>query len=96
MISHHHQDIFACSLSTATSARGTASSAIFTASSALGASSAVRTETYANAEVLTGQIIQNLNYIQGNIKLTQKDEAYRKFVDDAKALTEKYQKQVEA
>lgn len=53
---------------------------------------AVRTETYANAEVLTGQIIQNLNYIQDNIKLTQKDEAYRKFVDDAKALTEKYQK----
>ena len=53
---------------------------------------AVRTETYANAEVLTGQIIQNLNYIQGNIKFTQKDEAYRKFVDDAKALTEKYQK----
>lgn len=52
---------------------------------------AVRTETYANAEVLTGQIIQNLNYIQGNIKLTQKDEAYRKFVDDAKVLTEKYQ-----
>ena len=53
---------------------------------------AVRTETYANAEALTGQIIQNLNYIQGNIKLTQKDEAYRKFVDDAKALTQKYQK----
>lgn len=53
---------------------------------------AVRTETYENAEVLTGQIIQNLNYIQGNIKLTQKDEAYRQFVDDAKALTEKYQK----
>ena len=53
---------------------------------------AVRTETYANAEVLTGQIIQNLKYIQGNIKLTQKDEAYRKFVDDAKALTQKYQK----
>lgn len=54
---------------------------------------AVRTETYAHAEVLTGQIIQNLNYyIQGNIKLTQKDEAYRKFVDNAKALTEKYQK----
>lgn len=53
---------------------------------------AVRTETYENAEVLTGQIIQNLNYIQGNIKLTQKDTEYRKFVDDAKALTEKYQK----
>lgn len=47
-------------------------------------------ETYENAEVLTGQIIQNLNYIQGNIKLTQKDENYRKFVDDAKALTTKY------
>lgn len=53
---------------------------------------AVRTETYANAEVLTGQIIQNLNYIQGNIKRTQKDTEYRKFVDDAKALTQKYQK----
>lgn len=53
---------------------------------------AVRIETYANAEVLTGQIIQNLNYIQGNIKLTQKDTEYRKFVDDAKALTQKYQK----
>ena len=53
---------------------------------------AVRTETYANAEVLTGQITQNLNYIQGNIKLTQKDTEYRKFVDDAKALTQKYQK----
>ena len=53
---------------------------------------AVRTETYANAEVLTGQIIQNLNYIHGNIKLTQKDTEYRKFVDDAKALTQKYQK----
>ena len=53
---------------------------------------AVRTETYENAEVLTGQIIQNLNYIQGNIKLTQKDTEYRKFVDDAKALTQKYQK----
>lgn len=52
----------------------------------------IATETYADAAVLTGQIIQNLNYIQGNIKLTQKDEAYRKFVDNAKALTEKYQK----
>ena len=56
---------------------------------------AVRTETYANAEVLTGQIIQNLNYIKGDIKLTQKDDDYRKFVDDAKALTEKYQKLLE-
>ena len=55
-------------------------------------SAIIATETYANAEVLTGQIIQNLNYIQGNIKLTQKDTEYRKFVDDAKALTQKYQK----
>lgn len=55
------------------------------------ANSTIATEIYADAEVLTGQIIQNLNYIQGNIKLTQKDEAYRKFVDDAKSLTEKYQ-----
>ena len=52
----------------------------------------VRTETYEKAEVLTGQIIQNLNYINGNIELTQKDPDYRKFVDNAKALTEKYQK----
>lgn len=57
--------------------------------------SAIATETFANAEVLTGQITQNLNYIQGNIKLTQKDDAYRKFVDNAKALTEKYQKLLE-
>lgn len=55
-------------------------------------SAIIATETYANAEVLTGQIIQNLNYIKGNIKLTQNNEDYRKFVDDAKALTEKYQK----
>ena len=45
--------------------------------------------------MLTGQIIQNLNYIKGDIKLTQKDDDYRKFVDDAKALTEKYQKLLE-
>lgn len=55
-------------------------------------SAIIATETYANAEVLTGQITQNLNYIQDNIKLTQKDTDYRKFVDDAKALTQKYQK----
>ena len=57
--------------------------------------STIATETYANAEVLTGQIIQNLNYYDKNDKkilLTQKDDDYRKFVDDAKALTEKYQK----
>ena len=57
--------------------------------------STIATETYANAEVLTGQIIQNLNYIKGDIKLTQKDDDYRKFVDDAKALTEKYRKLLE-
>lgn len=55
----------------------------------------VRTETYENAEILAGQIIQNLNYIKGDIKLNQKDEAYRKFVDDAKALTEKYKNLLE-
>lgn len=52
----------------------------------------VRTETYEKAEVLTGQIIQNLNYYDKKILLTQKDDDYRKFVDNAKALTEKYQK----
>lgn len=60
--------------------------------------STIATETYANAEVLTGQIIQNLNYYDKNDKkilLTQKDDDYRKFVDDAKALTEKYQKLLE-
>ena len=57
--------------------------------------STIATETYANAEVLTGQIIQNLNYYDKKILLTQKDDDYRKFVDDAKALTEKYQKLLE-
>ena len=52
----------------------------------------IATETYADAAVLTGQIIQNLNYIQGNIKLTQKNEKYRQFIENAKDLTEKYQK----
>ena len=52
----------------------------------------VRTETYENAEILTGQIIQNLNYYDKKILLTQNNEDYRQFVDDAKALTEKYQK----
>lgn len=50
----------------------------------------VATETYGNAVGLTGQIIQNKNYIGGNILLTQKDDDYRKFVDDAKAITSKY------
>lgn len=57
---------------------------------------AIATETYGNADVLEGQIIQNKNYydtingIANNILLTQKDEDYRTFVDDAKAITGKY------
>ena len=50
----------------------------------------VATETYGNAVGLTGQIIQNKNYKDGKILLTQKDEGYRTFVDDAKAITGKY------
>lgn len=50
----------------------------------------IATETYGNTDQLTGEIIQNLNYIQGNILLTQNNVEYRAFVDDAKALTEKY------
>lgn len=58
---------------------------------------AVATETYGNASGLSGQIIQNKNYYDAinkgeskKILLTQKDTAYRAFVDDAKALTGKY------
>ena len=50
----------------------------------------IATETYGNAVGLTGQIIQNKNYKDGKILLTQKDEGYRTFVDDAKAITGKY------
>ena len=50
----------------------------------------VATETYGNAEKLTGEIIQNKNYLDGKILLTQQDKDYRAFVDDAKALTGKY------
>ena len=46
-------------------------------------SKVVATETYADAEVLTGQIVQNKHYVDGNIDLTQDDEAYRTFVDNA-------------
>lgn len=53
---------------------------------------AIATESYADAEVLKGEIIQNLNYINGNIKLDQNNEAYREFVDSAKALSDKYQR----
>lgn len=51
----------------------------------------IATETYGNAVGLSGQIIQNKNYKDDNILLTQKDEGYRKFVDDAKTLTGKYE-----
>lgn len=57
----------------------------------------VATETYGNASGLSGQIIQNKNYYDAinkgesdKILLTQKDTDYRAFVDDAKALTGKY------
>lgn len=56
---------------------------------------AVATETYADAEELTGQIIQNLNYLQKKIKLTQYDEDYRKFVDDAAKLAADYERLLE-
>lgn len=52
---------------------------------------AVATETYGNASGLSGQIIQNKNYLDKKILLTQKDKAYRTFVDDAKKLTGKYE-----
>ena len=52
----------------------------------------IATETYADAAALTGQIIQNLNYYENRIDLTQKDEKYRQFIENAKNLTEKYQK----
>ena len=55
----------------------------------------IATETYGNASGLSGQIIQNKNYLDGNILLDQKDEDYRKFVDDAKALTGKYDRLLE-
>lgn len=51
---------------------------------------AIATETYGNADVLEGQIIQNKNYKDGKILLTQNDEDYRAFVDDAKDITGKY------
>ena len=52
---------------------------------------AVATETYGNAVGLTGQIIQNKNYKDGIILLNQRnDKDYRAFVDDAKAITGKY------
>lgn len=55
----------------------------------------VATETYGNASGLSGQIIQNKNYIDGNILLTQKDTDYRAFVDDAKDKTAKYDRLLE-
>ena len=56
-------------------------------------SKVVATETYANAETLEGQIIQNLNYINKNFVFNQiGNEDYRAFVDNAKNLTAKYER----
>lgn len=52
----------------------------------------VITEAYANAETLKGEITQNLNWLKGKILLTQNDEDYRDFVDNAKNLTAKYER----
>lgn len=61
----------------------------------------IATETYSNAKALTGQIIQNKNYYDAinngetdkdKILLTQKDDNYRAFVDNAKNLTAKYER----
>ena len=53
----------------------------------------VATETYADAETLEGQIIQNLNYINKNFVFNQVgNKEYRAFVDDAKNLTAKYER----
>lgn len=41
----------------------------------------IETETYGNAEALSGEIVQNLNYLNGNIKMTQSDKDYRSYVD---------------
>lgn len=59
----------------------------------------VITEAYANAETLKGEITQNLNWLKGlenpdggYILLTQNDKDYRDFVDNAKNLTDKYER----
>lgn len=52
----------------------------------------VITEAYANAETLKGEITQNLNWLEGKILLTQNDKDYRDFVDNAKNLTDKYER----
>ncbi len=41
----------------------------------------IATETYGNAETLNGEIVQNLNYLNGDIKMTQSDKDYRSYVD---------------
>lgn len=56
---------------------------------------AIATEAYANADALEGQIIQNKNYLDGNILLTQNDTDYRAFVNDAKDITSKYNRLLE-
>lgn len=51
----------------------------------------VETETYGNAEALTGEIIQNKNYLDENYLLVQKtDKEYNEFMETARKLTYKY------
>lgn len=47
-------------------------------------------DTYGDAEVITGEIIQNLNYLNRVILLTQHDTDYRNFVDGAAQLAADY------
>ena len=55
----------------------------------------ISTTVYADADVLKGEIIQNLNWINDNILLDQDDNDYREFVDDAKEITSKYNRLLE-
>lgn len=47
-------------------------------------------DIYGDAEVITGEIIQNLNYLNRVILLTQHDTDYRNFVDGAAQLAADY------
>ena len=50
----------------------------------------IATETYGKAYALTGEIIQNKNYKDGNILLKQSDDDYKNFMETARKLTDKY------
>ncbi|MBQ1193866.1 MAG: hypothetical protein IIX45_07100 [Lachnospiraceae bacterium] len=52
-------------------------------------------ETYGNSEKIVGEIIQNLNYINRKILLTQDDEGFRKFLDGAEELAADYERLLE-